>query len=175
MVCMVTILPLISSYPLRIVAKALITFIFHRFILVLRQDPSIYLFIFLLSFISTLWFIQTGKSTRWLALFFLSINTRSGLLIGFSDPFVFQNPREFYEYHFLGTESGFSLYYLAVWSNFNLLHNSLSIAFPTQSYLLLYSFCACLLHSLIMWLIVLSRSTNNLHLLFFCFGSVSLF
>ena len=37
--------------------------------------------------------------------------------------------------------------------------------FPTQSCLVLYSFCATLLHSLIMWLIVL-LSPHNLHLLF---------
>ena len=58
------------------------------------------------------------------------------------------------------------LYHLSVWSNFNFLHNSQWITFPTQSCLVLYSFCANLLHSLIMWVIVSSLSPHNLHLLF---------
>ena len=40
-------------------------------------------------------------------------------------------------------------------------------AFPTQSCLLLYSFCACLLYSLIMWITVLSLN--------FCFYMISSF
>ena len=52
---------------------------------------------------------------------------------------------------------------------FNFLHISQWITLPTQSCLVLYSFCANLLHSLIMWLMVSSRSLHNLHLQFFCF------
>ena len=43
-----------------------------------------------------------------------------------------------------------------------------STTLPTQSWLALYSFCANLLHSLIMWLIVSSLSPHSLHLLFCC-------
>ena len=43
---------------------------------------------------------------------------------------------------------------------------------PTQSRLTLYSFCANLLHSLIMLLIVSSLSPHNLHLLFCCVLSI---
>ena len=64
-------------------------------------------------------------------------------------------------------DAGLCIYYLFVWSNLNLLHNSLRITFPTQSCLVLFSFCANLLHSLIMWLMVSSQSPHNLHLLFF--------
>ena len=42
----------------------------------------------------------------------------------------------------------------------------------TQSWLALYSFCANLLHSLIMWLIVSSLSPQSLHLLFCCVLSI---
>ena len=41
-----------------------------------------------------------------------------------------------------------------------------SFSVPTQSCLLLYSFCVNLLHSLIMWGIVSSQSPHNQHLLF---------
>ena len=46
------------------------------------------------------------------------------------------------------------------------------ILLPTQSCLVLYSFCGNLLHSLIMWLIVMSLSLHNLHLLFYCILSI---
>ena len=52
-------------------------------------------------------------------------------------------------------------------SNFNFLHSSLWITFLTQLYLMLYSFCANLLHLLIVWLIVSSLSPHNQYLLFF--------
>ena len=42
------------------------------------------------------------------------------------------------------------------------------IPLPTQLCLVLYSFCANLLHSLVMWLMVSSLSPHRLHLLFCC-------
>ena len=48
------------------------------------------------------------------------------------------------------------------------MHISQWITLLTQLCLVLYSFCANLLHSLIMWLMVLSLSPHNLHLLFYC-------
>ena len=51
----------------------------------------------------------------------------------------------------------------SIWSNFSFLHNSQLITLPTQSCLVLYSPCANLLHSLIMWLIVSSPSPHNWH------------
>ena len=45
------------------------------------------------------------------------------------------------------------------------MHISQWIILPTQSCLALYSFCANLLHSLIMWLMVSSLSPHSLHLL----------
>ena len=69
---------------------------------------------------------------------------------------------------FLRTDSRLCIYHLFVWSSLKFLHNSQWITLPAQSYLVLYSFCANLLHSLIMWLIVSSLSPYNLHLLFCC-------
>ena len=68
--------------------------------------------------------------------------------------------------------AGLCIYHLFGWSNLNFFHISQWITLPTQSYLVLYSFCANLLHSLIMWLIVSSLSPHNLHLLFCCILSV---
>ena len=60
-------------------------------------------------------------------------------------------------YVILWTDAGLCIYLLFVWSNLILL--------PTQSCLVLYSFWANLLHSL-MWLMVSSLSPRNQHLLF---------
>ena len=58
------------------------------------------------------------------------------------------------------------IYRLFVLSNFNFLCNFQGITLTSKKCLVLYSFCASLLHSLIMWLIVSSLSLHNLHLLF---------
>ena len=73
---------------------------------------------------------------------------------------------------FSGTDAGLCIYHLFVWSNLNLLYISLWITLPTQSCLVLYSFCTNLLHSLIMWLMVSSLSPHSLHFLFCCVFSI---
>ena len=75
---------------------------------------------------------------------------------------------------FSRTGAGLCIYHLFVWSNLNFLHISQWIILPTQSFLVLYSFCANLLHSLIMWLVVSSLSPHSLHLLFCCVLSILL-
>ena len=52
------------------------------------------------------------------------------------------------------------------------MHNSQWIVLPTQSCLVLYSFFANLLHSLILWLMVSSLSPHSLHFLFCCVLSI---
>ena len=64
------------------------------------------------------------------------------------------------------------IYHLLVWTNLNFLHITQWITLPTQSCIALYSFCANLQHSLIMWLIVSSLSPHILHLLFCCILSI---
>ena len=70
---------------------------------------------------------------------------------------------------FSRTDSGLCIYHLFVWSNLNFLRSSKWI---TQSCFVLHSFCANLLHSLIMWLNVSSLSPHGLHLLYFCVLSI---
>ena len=74
--------------------------------------------------------------------------------------------------HFSRTDAELCIYHLFVWSNLNFLHISQWIPLPTQSCLVLYSFCANLLHSLILWLMVSSLSPHSLHLLFCCVLSI---
>ena len=68
--------------------------------------------------------------------------------------------------HFPGQVLGLCIFHLLVWSNLNFLHIYRWITLPTPSRLVLYSFCANLLHSLIMGLMVSSLSPHSLHLLF---------
>ena len=63
--------------------------------------------------------------------------------------------------------AGLFIYHFLVWSKLKFLHISLWTTLPTQSCLVLYSFCANLLHSLIMWLVFSSLSPHSLHLLFY--------
>ena len=70
---------------------------------------------------------------------------------------------------FSRTGAGLYICHLSVWSNLNFLHISQWITLPTQSCLVLYFFCANLLHSLMMWLMVLLL----LSLLFYTFESPS--
>ena len=67
---------------------------------------------------------------------------------------------------FSRTDSWLCIYHLYICSNFNFLHNSLWITLPTQSCLVLYSFCANLLHWL-MRLFASFLSPHNVRLLFF--------
>ena len=69
---------------------------------------------------------------------------------------------------FSRTDAELCIYHMFVRSNFNFLYISQWITLPTQSCQVLYFFCANLLHSLIMWLMVSSLSPHNLHLLFCC-------
>ena len=73
---------------------------------------------------------------------------------------------------FSRTCGGLCIYHLLVWSNFNFLQICQWITLQTRSCLVLYSFCANLLHSLIMWLMVSSLSPHNRHLLFCCVLSI---
>ena len=91
---------------------------------------------------------------------------RSGLLAGIRwSVCMLKSHRSLCE-SFSRTGARLCIYHLFVWSNWNFLHISQWITLSTQSCLALYSFCANLLHSLIMWLIVSSLSPHSLHLLF---------
>ena len=83
------------------------------------------------------------------------------------DPFESQNLIGVCVFHSLGQMLGyaytvFSYGQTSIFAQFQVDHHA------HQSCLVLYSFCANLLHSLIMWLIIPSLSTHNLRLLFCC-------
>ena len=90
---------------------------------------------------------------------------RSGLLAGIRWSVCMLKSHRSLCVAFSWTGAGLCIYHLFVWSNLNFLHIS-------QSCLALYSFCANLLHSFIMWLIVSSLSPHSLHLLFCCVLSI---
>ena len=100
------------------------------------------------------------------SLFLLLIIIRCDLLAGIRGSVCLLKSHRILCLSFSRTGAGLYIYHLLVWSNSNFLHISQCITLPTQSCLVLYSFSANLLHSLIMWLIVLTLSKYSLHLLF---------
>ena len=102
------------------------------------------------------------------SLFFLLMIMRSGLLVGIRWSVCMLKSHMSLCESFSRTGAGLCIYHLFVWPNWNFLHISQWITVPTQSCLALYSFCANLQHSLIMWLIVSSLSPHRLHLQFCC-------
>ena len=97
---------------------------------------------------------------------------RSGLLAGIRWSVCMLKSHRSLCVSFSWTADGLCIYHLFVWSNWNFLHISQWITLPTQLCLALYSFCANLLHSLIMWLIISSLSPHSQHLLFCCVLSI---
>ena len=158
--------PLVPGPNAPITIGIIVTSIFHSFFNSLAR--SRYLSFFSHSFRFILWSAGTAKSTILQVLFFCCCLL---LLLGLvfwsrlGDPCVCQSPIGVYML-FSRTGAGLCIYHLFVWSNLNFLHTSQWITLPTQSCLVLYSFCANLLHSLIMWLMVSSLSPHSLHLLF---------
>ena len=132
---------------------------------------SMYLSLFSHSFSFILWFAGTAKSTIW-QIFFLLIIIRSGLLGKIRWSVRISKSHRSLCVSFSRTDSGLCIYHLLACSNLNFLHFSQCIILPTQSCLALYSSCANLLHSLIMWLMVSSLSPHSLHLLFCCVLSI---
>ena len=144
-----------------------VTFMFHGFLNSLAR--SRYLSFFSLSFRFILWSAGTAKLTILQILFFLLIIMRSGLLARIRWYLCILKSHGSLCESFSRTGAGLCTYHLFVWSNWNFLHISQWITLPC---LALYSRCANLLHSLIMWLIVSSLSPSSLHLLFCCVLSI---
>ena len=162
--------PLVTVPNEPITIGTIVTFMFHSFFSSLAR--SRYLSLFSLSFSFILWSAGTAKSTILHILFLLLIIMRSGLLARIRwSVCMLKSHRSLCE-SFSWTGSGLCIYHLFVWSNSNFLYISQWITSPAQSCLALYSFCANLLHSLLMWLIVSSLSPHSLHLLFCCVLSI---
>ena len=127
-----------------------ITFMFHNFFLVLLKG----------SFSFILWSARIAKSTIRQVPFLLLTITRSGRLAEIRWSVCISKSQRSLCVSFPRADSGLCIYHLFVWSNINFLHNSQWITLPTQSCLVVYSFCVNLRHSLILWLIVLSLSPH---------------
>ena len=125
---------------------------------------------FLHSFNSTQWFAGTVKSTIRQVLSFLLIIIRFVCLSEIR--FVCLKIPEILCMSFFRTGSGLCIDYLLVRSNLNFLHKSQWIFLPIESCLVLYSFYANLLYSLIMSLMVSSLSPHNRYLLYYCVLSI---
>ena len=160
--------PLVIVPNAPITIGTIVTFMFHGFLNSLAS--SWYLSFFLLSFKFILWSARRAKSTiLQIMFFFFLIIMRSGLLGRiWGSVCKLKSNRGLCE-SFSRTCVGLCIYYLLVWSNWNFLHISQWITLPTQSCLALYSFCANLLHSLIMSLVVSSLSP---HSLLYCYYSL---
>ena len=143
---------------------------FHSFFDSLAR--SRYLFFFSHSFSFILWSAGTAKSTILQVLFFLLIIIRFGLLAESRWSVCMSKSHRSLCVSFSMTGVGLCIYHLFVWSNFNCLYISQCITLPTQLCHVLYSFCANLLHSLIMWLMVSSLTLHSQHLLFCCVLSI---
>ena len=149
----------------------IVTFMFHSFFNSLAR--SRYLSLFSHSFSIILCSAGTSKSTiLQIFFFFLLIIIRSGLLAEIRWSVCISKSYRSLSVSFSRTGTGLCIYHLLLWSNLNSLHISQWITLPTQSCLALYSFCANLLHSLIMWLMASSLSAHSLHLLFCCVLSI---
>ena len=131
---------------------------------------SRYLSLLSLSFSFNLWSVGTAKSTirnvPVFFFFFFLLCLRTVVWPVLNDPFVSQNLKEFWASHFLEFEFCIPFVHMVKFELF--------AQFPVDHlphpvvYIVLYSFCATSLHSLIMWSVVSSLSLNNLHLLFYC-------
>ena len=149
-----------------ITISIIVTFMFHIFFKFPKRVEVLYFFSQSFSFI--LLSDRTAKPTiLQIILFFLVIIIRSGLLAGIRWSICMLKFQRSLCVSFSRTGAGLCIYHLLVWSNLNFLHISQWITLPT-----LYSFCANLLHSLIMRLIVSSLSPHSLHLLFCCILSI---
>ena len=158
--------PLVTVPNAPITIGIIVTSMFHIFFNSLARLRYLSFFSYSFSFI--LWSAGTAKSTILQVLFFLLIIIRSGLLAEIRWSVFMSKSHRSLCVLFSRTGAGLCIYHLFVWANLHFLHIPQWITLPTQSCLALYSFCANLLHSLIMWLMVSSLSSHSLHLLFCC-------
>ena len=163
------------SNPLVIVPNApitigiIVTFMFHSFFQFPNKVEVLILFFIFFQFYSVV--RRDNQVDNFASSLFLLI-IRSGLLAEIRWSVCMSKSHKSLCVSFSRTGAGLCIYHLLVWSNLNFLHISQWITLATQSCLVLYSFCANLLHLLIMWLMVSSLSLHSLHLLFCCVFSI---
>ena len=129
--------------------------------------PQVFQFIF--HFLSVVLRGQLGQQSPQFGKFFFCWFLK-GLVIWprLGDLFVSPNPRALGTSHLPAQIRGCA-YTICSYGQISIFfHKSLWITLHTQSYVVLYSFYICLLHSLMMWFIVSSLSPHHLNLLFCC-------
>ena len=156
--------PFVTVPKALITTGIIVTFMFHIFF---QFSSKVEIFIFLFIFIQYYSVVSRKSKVDNFASSFLLIIIRSGLLAEIRCSVCTSKSHRSLCVLFSRTGAGLCIY-LLVWSNSNFLHISQWITLPTQSCLVLYFFCANLLHSLITWLIVSSLLPHSLHLLFCC-------
>ena len=145
--------PLLTVPSDTITTGIIVTFIFQIFFNSLAR--SRYLSFFSLSFNFTQLWTGTAKSTIRQVLFSF-FSCWSSYLAEIRWSVCISKSQKSLCISLSRIDSGLCIYQSLEWSNFNFLHNSHWIILSTQSCLVLYSFCDCLLQSLIVWLIVSS-------------------
>ena len=160
------------SKPLGTVSSALLsiciilTFRFYSFLTSLTMSKYLSLLCFLWYFHCISMGQQSSLYGKFLS-FLLLIVTKSGVLAWIKSFVFISKSQRILWLSFCRKNSDLWIYHLVIWSSFNFLHNSQWITFLTQSCLVLYSFSVNLLHSFIMWSIVLSLLLNKLQFLFY--------
>ena len=157
---------IVSNAPITI--GIIVTFMFHSFF---KFPSKVEVLILLFTFLQFYSVISRDSKVNNFAssLFFLLITMRSGLLTEIRWSVCMLKSYRSLCVSFSRTDIGLCIYHLFVWTNFNFLHSSLWITLFSHSYLILHFFCANLLHSLIMWLIITSLSPHNLLIIIIVF------
>ena len=155
--------PLVTVPNASIKIGIIVTFISHRFLKILWQGWGTYPSF---PFLSVLFCGQLRQQRTILQVLFLLITIKPGLLAIIRWSVCMSKSYRGLCMSCSRIAAGLCMYHLFVWTNVNFLHISQGITLPTQSCLVLYSFCANFLFSLIMWLMVSSLSPHNLYLLF---------
>ena len=142
--------PLITVPKVPITIGIIVTFMFHSFFNSLAKRGTYPSF----RILSVLFCGQPGQQSPQFGNFsflLLLIIIRYGLLAEIRWSVCMSKSHRNLCVLFSRTDVELCIYRLFVWWNLNFLHISLRITLPTRSCLVLYSFCANLLHSLIDW------------------------
>ena len=157
--------PLVTVPNAPITIGIIVTCMFHSFF---RLPCKVEVLIPLFTFFQFYSVVSRDSKVDYFAssFFFWLIIIKSGLLPGIRWSVCMLKSQRSLCVSFSRTGAGLCIYHLLVWSNLSFLHISQWITLPTHSCLVLYSLCANLPHSLIIWLVVSSLSPHSLHLLF---------
>ena len=157
--------PLVAVPNAPITISIIVTCMFHSFF---QFSSKVKVLIILFTFFQFYSVVSRNSKVDYFAssLLLLLIIIKSGLLAGIRWSVCMLKSHRSLCVGFSWRGAGLCIYHLLLWSNLNFLHISQWITLPTQSCLALYSRCANLLHSLIIWLMVSSLSPHSLHLLF---------